>query len=638
MKIYFTITLLFTFYFSAFSQSDVISKSHKYNLGFDHVDHIILYPPDMDLIKSEDFEDEKNGSMMKIGRLLSTDLSITNSGTWEEINDRTKVWRLRISSEGAKACALHFNSLKIPENSELFVYDINNSILLGPYTNLDNPEGQEYVIGVLKGNDIIIEYYSPINSDDSLKLEICSFAYIYRGENLFDSKEKSTGYGTSGECQVNINCPEGNNWRKQQKGVARIYAIDGIYVGYCTGTLINNTSNDGTPYFLTAFHCGETTTESQFKQWKFRFDYESDGCTSPSEPLGYTINGCTKIASAPLGGGSDFLLVELNTTSEFLKNKNAVYNGWNNENIGSTNGVCIHHPNGDIKKISTYTDNLTSSSYRNSDGTTGANNAFWRVMWSKTETGYGVTEGGSSGSPIFNKDGLIIGTLTGGTTYCSDPRGYDYYGKLSYHWASNSSSADSQLNTWLDPINSGTKTCNYLDLNEYMAVDFTGTPQTIEAGKTVSFVDNSKNLGTEPIYHWTFQGGIPSTSSEKNPIITYYKDGVFDVSLTVDRGDKSLTEIKKAYIKVDNNLIDIENNLLSQINIYPNPTSDILNIVIPENIDNIVIKILDLAGHEILNEEIKGTYLFDLSFLNPGLYFLNITNTESNFVKKISIK
>ena len=57
------------------------------------------------------------------------------------------------------------------------------------------------------------------------------------------------GSDDSGSCNNNVICPEGDPWRDQIRSVAMI-TVGGS--GFCTGQLINNCANDGTPYFLTA--------------------------------------------------------------------------------------------------------------------------------------------------------------------------------------------------------------------------------------------------------------------------------------------------------------------------------------------------------------------------------------------------
>ncbi|MCX8486452.1 MAG: hypothetical protein ORN53_04615, partial [Crocinitomicaceae bacterium] len=103
---------------------------------------------------------------------------------------------------------------------------------------------------------------------------------------------------------------------------------------------------------------------------------------------------------------------------------NAYWNGWNANTAATTGGAGIHHPAGDIKKISTFTGNTVSTQWGTATG------SHWRVTWTSNTNGYGVTEGGSSGSPLFNSSqGYVIGTLTGGGSFCTAQTAPDQYGK-----------------------------------------------------------------------------------------------------------------------------------------------------------------------------------------------------------------
>ena len=260
---------------------------------------------------------------------------------------------------------------------------------------------------------------------------------------------RSTGYDVeekineSDPCEVNVNCsPVGDTWQEEKRGVARIYVVEGNQAGWCSGSLINNTAQDCKPYFLTALHCGVNATTANMNQWKFYFRYEAPTCINPTSVgtlASYLINGCLRIADSADGGGnsgSDFLLVKLgnanneNTVINNLKtaNFNAYWNGWNANTSPTTGGVSIHHPAGDIKKISTFSGNTVSTQWGNATG------SHWRVVWTANTNGHGVTEGGSSGSPLFDNTGNIIGTLTGGSSYCTALSAPDQYGKMSFHW------------------------------------------------------------------------------------------------------------------------------------------------------------------------------------------------------------
>ncbi|MEM9024624.1 MAG: T9SS type A sorting domain-containing protein, partial [Bacteroidota bacterium] len=184
------------------------------------------------------------------------------------------------------------------------------------------------------------------------------------------------------------------------------------------------------------------------------FNYEAPGCANPANEGNLdnqSLIGATLVATSEDGGGdtgSDFTLLTLNDP---IPDTYAPYfAGWSRLDVASLGGASIHHPDGDIKKISTYTSPLTSTSF---GGVTP--NTHWSVTWVATANGHGVTEAGSSGSPLYNLSGQIVGTETGGSSFCTSPGDPDEYGKFSYHWESNGNGAANRLSNWLDPDNTG---------------------------------------------------------------------------------------------------------------------------------------------------------------------------------------
>ncbi|MDR2834671.1 MAG: T9SS type A sorting domain-containing protein [Bacteroidales bacterium] len=429
-----------------------------------NIDNIIIPPPAKSLIF---FDDEFD--FYKIGTLISTNITVTNSGAYTQTKNKKK-WNIKISCKNAVGLSLHFNYFNLQDNSEFFVYNSDYSQILGPFSKQDNISGMGYSIGIISGEEIYIEYNIPIENDFSENdFQISALAYIYRNEK---NQNKELGFGSSENCNVNINCSEGNNFRNQQKGIARIYVVDGSSVGYCTGSLVNNTSNNGLPYFLTAQHCAKYASETDFQQWRFDFNYESSNCNSPStEPSKISFSGCQKIAEASIEGGSDFLLVKITNISQTqIKNSHLVFNGWNLIENASNSGICINHPRGDIKKISTYNSTPVSATFQNPE-VTAMTNAHWKLVWTQTSNGHGVTDIGSSGSPLFDNNGLIIGTLSGGNSTCLNTEAYDYFGKIFFHWNQNSNDSVSQLKYWLDPNNTNSNSCNFLLADNINFVD-----------------------------------------------------------------------------------------------------------------------------------------------------------------------
>jgi PKD repeat protein len=517
------------------------------------VDQIMIHPPDMNQIMIEDGQNEKNGQMYMVSRLLPVGANMNNCGTWTDLPDGTRIWRLKITSVGAKALSVHYSKLVLPEGAEFFLYNNNRNQVAGSFNHKNNDAFEQGgSTRIIEGETTWLEYVAAPNITEDAIIEIERISYFYRGVNSligYYADTKDTGYGDSGNCEVDVNCPEGNNWQTQKKGVAEIYIIDGWSGGFCTGTLINNTSNDGTPYFLTAEHCGGDVSASDMNQWEFYFHFEGATCNySGAEPSYNTITGCVKRADGPISGGSDFLLLELNCTETDLANINAYNNGWSRSTTGSPSGVGIHHPQGDIKKISTYTSALVVSSYTGS-----LSNAHWRVTWVETGTNHGVTEQGSSGSPIFNNNKLVVGTLTGGGASCSALTQPDFYGRFDIHWdnTANGSGDAAKLEPWLDPDGTGDETCpgRSPGATSSLTADFNGTPTTVAVGGNVSFTDMSTG-GTITSWDWEFEGGTPGTASGANQTVNYPAAGVYNVTLTVSDGTDTDQEIKTDYITV----------------------------------------------------------------------------------------
>lgn len=389
-----------------------------------------------------------NKGRSPFGKVVSVDIDFVKNATWIATKNLT-VGRLKIESKGASALSLYYDTFHLPEGSELIIYNEDKSEIIGAFTSENHKPLGNFATGILNGEACIIEYYSPQFVTKKPKINISGVGYAYKN---MTNLEKD--FGDADPCEVNVNCSEGAAWQEQKDAVARLLVLDNGSQYWCSGAMINNEREDCTPYFLTAEHCGLTSTPNDIAQWIFYFQYESPNCANPPSEgtlANKSLTGATlKAQSNDNGGdsGSDFMLLELSTTPP--SDYNVFYAGWNRMNTPSPNGVSIHHPDGDIKKISTYINPLTTSSF---GGITP--NTHWAVLWSMTANGTGVTEVGSSGSPIFNPNGQIVGKLTGGISYCNDTTGSDEYGKLSYSWASNGSTANRQLKVWLDPDNTG---------------------------------------------------------------------------------------------------------------------------------------------------------------------------------------
>ncbi len=413
---------------------------------------------DLKALQIEDAQRGYKDQLIRIGIRKAKSITTSSHGEWQEVNGGY-VWRLMIRSKGAKSIGLAYSKFALNKGSSLYIYSFDKNHIIGSFDYRTNPKRQEFATEKIDGSEVIIEFFSKTRSSDEFM--ISGITHYYRDAR--EIRQFNKNFGSSDNCQVNANCSEGTNWDRQKRGVARIILFIGNGGYLCSGSLINNVNQDQRAFFLSAYHCGQGASAADYNQWIFYFNYESDGCSNPgSEPNSNTIVGCTMRANSDDNGGdngSDFLLLEFN--SPIPLSYNPYYNGWDRRDVASLSGVSIHHPSGDIKKISTYSTSLNSDTWGGNEP-----NSHWRVVWQSTTNGHGVTEGGSSGSPIFNSAGLIVGDLTGGASFCNRTNDPDLYGKFSYSWQSNGNTDATRLSDWLDPANSGVMTLEGYDPNE----------------------------------------------------------------------------------------------------------------------------------------------------------------------------
>jgi hypothetical protein len=407
---------------------------------------IVVAPElDMDKVRREDQAHAEKGELYTIGRILPVKINPKTSGEWQTLRNGDRIWRVRIQSKGAEGLSLYFSQYNLPKGARMHVYSADRKHVIGGFTYINNHESGLMATSHVYSDDIIVEYYEPVFAQGQGRFVIEEVGHGYKDVRDF---------GDSGSCEVNVNCSEGTGKTNQRNAVARILVRVGASQGWCTGTLINNVRQDCTPYFITAWHCGEGGSVSDFNQWVFYFNYQGAACPDPAiQPALQTLTGAVRRADSNDGGGatgSDLLLLQLNANPP--ANYNAYYVGWDRNNTATTGGYGIHHPTGDIKKISIFTVTTSSTTWGS------VPNTHWGVTWVATANGHGVTEGGSSGSALFNSAGRMIGTLTGGGSSCSNRNAGDSYGKFSYHWTGNGTIAARRLRDWLDPDNTGALT------------------------------------------------------------------------------------------------------------------------------------------------------------------------------------
>lgn len=411
-------------------------KSGKIVINQKTIDHYTFATPDISALRVEDaINDDAGTAPWRFGFNNYTSLNMNNSGTWTTLPNGDKIWMIELTCEGALTVNLTMDNVLIPEGNELYVYNPEKDFILGTFAEYHLYQGK---LGteLVPGNTAIVEYYIPNrNSELSASLNINTVTHGYRSSTEFIEK----AFGGSGSCNMNVNCADGAPWVNQRNGAVMLVSGSS---GFCSGSLINNTLNDGKPYVLTANHCYSDPTT-----WIFRFNWQATGCTNPgASPTFQSLSGAVLRARRT---PSDFCLVEI--TGGLVGNTvpaayTPYFSGWDNSGVAPATTTCIHHPSGDIKKISFDDAPAVAATAMGSE-----TNGVWQVEWDRNTT----TEGGSSGSPLFDENHRIIGQLWGGGASCSNLSSPDYYGRLSNSWNPASSNSTNQLKFWLDPTNLG---------------------------------------------------------------------------------------------------------------------------------------------------------------------------------------
>lgn len=329
-------------------------------------------------------------------------------------------------SERAAAFRLGIDTAQVPQGLTFYLYSPTHpDFYYGPYSADDLKDDEIFWSPVIEGELVRVEMYAETPAYLAAADLGIKYVSVLHDSVMSRQWKHQSDVGRAGACHVNVACDS----RALELASTTAKYIITDYFGrsfLCTGVLLNDTKGTGEPWFITADHCIDSLSNTSSMQfyWNFRTQ---------------TCNGTTGASFRTSTGGASKLYSDIFTDVAFFKLNQppptTARAGWKSSSPELNISILgIHHPMGDYQKISK--GKLLGKAnwkYRLLDGT------HWEVSWST-----GVTQGGSSGSGLFNSSNELIGVLSAGASSCSNRSGTDIYGRFDRSF--------SRLGRWLDPV------------------------------------------------------------------------------------------------------------------------------------------------------------------------------------------
>jgi hypothetical protein len=381
----------------------------------------------------------------RYGVQRSTSVDVMAQSQMQLLPDDRRVRRLLLRSPGAVMLSVQFDQFDLAPDTWVFLYNPDRTFFLGGFTDQNQLPSGGLATAVVPGDEVVVEVQERIPSTGTTALHIASITHGYRDIFHFGDagflRDYDPGF-QSAACHNNVSCPIASTWQQQKRAVTMFLRPDG---SGCTGVLLNNTAQNGTPYMHVANHC-YAPNESQ---WVFYFNYESPTCIGNAGPTTQTIAGAELKAADYF---DDLCLMQLSSAPPV--SWQPYYAGWNRSTAAPSTTAVIHHPLYDVKKISF--DNQAATTQQVTPYVGAPNDTYcWKSFWDN-----GIVEPVSSGAPLFDQNKRFVGHMYDGAQNCSSAATvFTLCAKFNQSW--DGTAANNRLRDWLDPANSTTTLGGY---------------------------------------------------------------------------------------------------------------------------------------------------------------------------------
>ncbi len=327
------------------------------------------------------------------------------------------VWTAEVQVPGATALRLHLTDFNLPAGAELYVYNLKGQAF-GPYTGRGPLGDGELHTNTVFGEKLLVQIHAPADLGRAPRLTLEQVGVMgarfvaprYQPQGVFNADDlgaiakAGNLCSANAACVVNAACQSSAVVSTAKDAVATMLFQSGASFFICTGGLVADTVTTSViPFFLTAHHCISSSNEAA--SLETYFDYETTcsnpNCTQPYNNTGDTVGATIKAT----GSTSDYTLLQL-SSAPVTRDGVATYLGWLSTAVANTNNLALYrisHPQGSPQA---YTEGVVDTSKPTCRSLARGNFIYSRDT-------LGATEGGSSGSPVLNAAGQIVGQLYG---------------------------------------------------------------------------------------------------------------------------------------------------------------------------------------------------------------------------------
>jgi hypothetical protein len=421
------------------------------------------------------------------------------------------VWTAAAESRHATALRVHFTHFFLPENTALYIYNVNGEAF-GPYTGPGPGNDGDFWSHTVSGPVAYIQvrHFGPAAQENLQAIHFVIEEVGHIGAKfLLPLQQKSPEEGENNDisrtlehCSYNAYCIEdascynGGAVDDAKLAIAYMEWVSGAWIYSCTGGLLADTvPGTDIPYFLTANHCISKSKDAKNLECYFRYwTPYCGGCDATSGPFPRTL-GADVLSTNKTG---DYSLLQLREPPP----AGSFFLGWTTQEVAFTDGMelfRISHPQGAPQAYSEHvvdTTAVTCSGWPRGD-------------WIYSRDVVGATEGGSSGSPVMLLNGQVVGQLTGSCGYnINDPCDSENNATVDGAFAS----YYMEVLPWLDPNGEGKMHVHAIELSTKKK-----GPKT-DAVANVTIVDENGSPVSGATVTGTFTGDVSGTQSgDTNP-------------------------------------------------------------------------------------------------------------------------